>query len=149
MISPGGWFNIKMLTYQYRDSHCKNKTVSCIFVMEISIPGKTVFILKWDQGYNGLTKPWSHMYNLFHNVLHNGDQCRMLNIWSLGEMFAIIKVLKKFWQIAAKPETRWTYRLRIWWTPYILNSLSAESYEKKKKWMNMPNCTLKIMAIGP
>ena len=39
---------LRLLSYQYRDSHYKDKTASwpVIFIMEITIPGKSVFILK-------------------------------------------------------------------------------------------------------
>ena len=29
---PGGWINIKMMFYQYRNSHCKDKSVSWLYV---------------------------------------------------------------------------------------------------------------------
>ena len=45
----GVCLNIKMSSYQYRDSHYKDKMVlwSFIFIMKIPIPGKIVFILRW------------------------------------------------------------------------------------------------------
>ena len=47
---PGGRLNIKMPSYQYRDSHVKDKTVSpTVFSLTWESPylGKTVFILRW------------------------------------------------------------------------------------------------------
>ena len=46
----GGRLDIKMPSYQYRDPHGKDKTVSrpSIFNMEIPIPRKTVFTLRRD-----------------------------------------------------------------------------------------------------
>ena len=43
---PGGCLNIKILSYQYRNSHYQIRwSHDCvIFIMEISITGKTVFI---------------------------------------------------------------------------------------------------------
>ena len=56
--SPGGWFNIKMSSYQYRDSHVKDKTVSptvLSLTWESPYLGKTVFILNQDPGvYPGM-----------------------------------------------------------------------------------------------
>ena len=48
-----GGLSIKMPSYQYRDSHYKDKTVSrlSIFIMEISIPIKVVFVLKQGPGH--------------------------------------------------------------------------------------------------
>ena len=54
---PGGFFNIKMLSYQYRDSHCIDMVVSWlsyIFKMGIPIPEKMAFILKQGPG----KQPW-------------------------------------------------------------------------------------------
>ena len=50
---PGGCLNIKMPSYQYRDSHVEDKTVSptvLSLTWESSYLGKTVFILKWGPG---------------------------------------------------------------------------------------------------
>ena len=47
---PGGRLNIKMLSYQYRDSHVKDKTISptvLYLTWESPYVGKTVFILRW------------------------------------------------------------------------------------------------------
>ena len=44
-LGPGGCLNIKMPSYQYRNSHYKDKTVWWLIVtMEIPIPGRLVFI---------------------------------------------------------------------------------------------------------
>ena len=46
---PGGHLNIKMSSYQYRDSHVKDKTVSSTVLSltwEFPYLGKTVFILR-------------------------------------------------------------------------------------------------------
>ena len=46
---PGGRLNIKMSSYQYRDSHVKDKTVSptvLSLTWESPYLGKTVFILR-------------------------------------------------------------------------------------------------------
>ena len=46
---PGGRLNIKMPSYQYRDSHVKDKTVSptvLSLTWESPYMGKTVFILR-------------------------------------------------------------------------------------------------------
>ena len=50
---PGGRLNIKMLSYQYRDSHVKDKTVSptvLFLTWESPYLGKTVFILRRGPG---------------------------------------------------------------------------------------------------
>ena len=39
-----------MVSSQHRDSHYKDKMVSLIFIMEILILGKMIFILKWSLG---------------------------------------------------------------------------------------------------
>ena len=50
---PGGHLNIKMSSYQYRDSHVKDKTVSSTVLFltwESPYLVKTVFILRWGPG---------------------------------------------------------------------------------------------------
>ena len=53
---PGVHLNIKMPSYQYSDSHYTDKTVSwpSYLYYENPIPGKMVFILKWDPGIDNL-----------------------------------------------------------------------------------------------
>ena len=36
ILRPGGWFNIKMSSYQYRKSHCGDKTGPCLPSQRIS-----------------------------------------------------------------------------------------------------------------
>ena len=53
-VKPGGHLNIKMLCYQYRDSHVKYKTVSptvLSLTRESPYLGKMVFILRRGQIY--------------------------------------------------------------------------------------------------
>ena len=50
---PGDCLNIKMLSYQYRNYHYKDKTVllqSYLYIMEITIPAKMVFMLRQGSG---------------------------------------------------------------------------------------------------
>ena len=61
--NTGGCLNIKILSYQYRNSHYTDKTVSFIFTMEIPIHGKTGS-LYWDGGPDGFL-----LYNYFSNCL--------------------------------------------------------------------------------
>ena len=52
-IETGAHLNIKMLSYQHRDPHVKDKIWSrdlLIFNMGIPIPRKTIFILRWGPG---------------------------------------------------------------------------------------------------
>ena len=53
VLEAGGRLNIKMLSYQYRDSHVKDKTVSptvLSLTWESPYLGKTVFILRRGPG---------------------------------------------------------------------------------------------------
>ena len=69
----GGRLNIKMPSYQYRDSHVKDKTVSSTVLSltwESPYPGKTVFILRggpaWKlQQWQNITFPQSSETQLF------------------------------------------------------------------------------------
>ena len=52
--TAGGRLNLKMSSYQYRDSHVKGKTVSptvLSLTWESPYLGKTVFILRWGPGF--------------------------------------------------------------------------------------------------
>ena len=54
-VWPAGCLNIKMLSYQYKDSHVKDKTVSLTVLSltwESPYLGKTVFILRQGPGGN-------------------------------------------------------------------------------------------------
>ena len=62
----GVHLNIKMLSYQYRDSHYKDKMASRLFymfIMEIPILGKTFFILRRGPGSWWFEKP-RHSYDV-------------------------------------------------------------------------------------
>ena len=53
VMVPRGRLNIKMPSYQYRDSHAKDKTISptvLSLTWESPYLGKTVFILRWGSG---------------------------------------------------------------------------------------------------
>ena len=53
---PGAWFNIKMLYYQYRKSHCEDKTIlrSSYLHNRISYTGKRTY-LYWIRAQGDLT----------------------------------------------------------------------------------------------
>ena len=75
VLDPGGRLNIKMPSYQYRDSHVKDKTVSPTVLSstwESPYLGKTVFILRRGPGQDiffifiGLVYTVSHVARLLH-----------------------------------------------------------------------------------
>ena len=54
-MGTGGGLNIKMPSYQYGDSHVKDKTVSptvLSLTWESPYLEKTVFLLRWGPGYS-------------------------------------------------------------------------------------------------
>ena len=52
---PGPWFNIKILSDQYRKSHCRDKMVIRSYYLHngISCSGKTVFYIEWGPNWQG------------------------------------------------------------------------------------------------
>ena len=66
-IHPGTWFNIKMTSYQYRKSHCGDKTIWRPSYLHngISDTGKTTFYIE--------SGPWSiHNISLLVSMLSGG-----------------------------------------------------------------------------
>ena len=62
---PGGCLNIKMLSYQYRDYHVKDKTVSptvLSLTWEFPYLGQTVFILRWCPECSGQSDTWQRYW---------------------------------------------------------------------------------------
>ena len=65
-IGPGGWINIKMPSYQYRKSHCGNKTILWPSYLHngISYTGKTTSLcwigaqLLWVYSASNSLGPW-------------------------------------------------------------------------------------------
>ena len=76
----GGRLNIKMPSYQYRDPHVKDKTVSqTVLSLTWESPhlGKTVFILKQGPGR------WAPYDHIFHSKLLVAPVCVVLQTGSL------------------------------------------------------------------
>ena len=63
---PGGRLNIKMQSYQYRDSHVEDKMVLSL-TWESPYLGKTVFILRWGPWPNLQMSCSSSHYNSFED----------------------------------------------------------------------------------
>ena len=99
---PGGHLNIKMPSYQYRDSHVKDKTVSptvLSLTWESPYLGKTVFILRrgaqgstTDGPVDNLLVYWKYsdmgdlpIYWKYSDMgeteLFNSDQCSTRTFW--------------------------------------------------------------------
>ena len=84
--------NIKISSYQYRDSHVKDKTVSSL-AWESPYLGKTVFILRQGPDH-GIQWPCSAKFSVFHGTLKISmigfDQAWVipsyLQVWALNLM---------------------------------------------------------------
>ena len=75
-VPPGDHLNIKMLSYQYRDSYVKDKTISptvLSLTWESPYLGKTVFILRRGPGLSVLSLDMDVLCCKFNGL--------MLNIW--------------------------------------------------------------------
>ena len=93
---PGPWFNIKMLSYQYRKSHCGDKTVvrSSYLYNGISYTGKTTS-LYWIRALD-ILREWSQ--NLSYCIYLVRSLVRMVLTMS-GEPSPYLK-FEKWYSIA-------------------------------------------------
>ena len=77
------WFNIKMLSYQYRQSHCGDKTVvrSSYLHNGISYTGKMTF-LYWIRALDLYTQQWCHMSDAASPIIGNLSVFNSLFRWT-------------------------------------------------------------------
>ena len=112
---PGGCFSLNISSYQYRGYHYKDKTVSWLsyLYMGITIPDKTVFILKQAPGYQQV---WLHP-KLF--MTSGSAVVKGLTHWGLRNIADIF--LTTYWKIFP-----WKKMLIFHWTffPHVQLTIS-------------------------
>ena len=131
-LTRGGHLSIKIPSYQYRNSHYEDKTVSWPSYL-YTIPRNTIFVLRWGPGFNGLGKDncktrretfwdlvwlilevWRYICYFHHPVIHTG----YVTVWDGHDQPGVVLVIKRTpWlqSTANKHCCNQTNNLNLWW----------------------------------
>ena len=88
-MGPGGRLNIKMSSYQYRDSHVKDKTVSptvLSLTWESPYLGKTVFILNQGPGWLQSFMVWWSKHRLGNASVAFSSHTTVINFYRFSNI---------------------------------------------------------------
>ena len=113
--APGPRFNIKMPSYQYRKSHCGDKTVvrSSYLHNGISYTGKitSLYWISTQVVYHEKEMPLksrpylsSKVRQILQDVVDHGKLCRQFNenlYWITGKTYTRMRTCPAFWSVSA------------------------------------------------
>ena len=145
-VFPGPWFNIKMLSYQYRKSHCGDKTVvrSSYLHNGISYSGKTTS-LYWIRALN-------YYYMFTQNVSVESVFITFLQLTRWGRMTHIcanklVRHCLRKWLVACLPASHYLDHCWLLLIGRIFNEIWIQIQQSASAKMHseMGSCTMVVI----
>ena len=135
VCSTGPWFNIKMSSYQYRKSHCGDKTVARSSYLHngISYTGKMTS-LYWT---NPLVSEGTALIS--NEILPCCWLCDILTQYTVAKSFCSWNGLSFIWHInsnLAPVGTKWKNLIRIHMRNILFSNVGSHLSTKKYRWVN-------------